>query len=81
MVTQPITSRIERILRKNFLIKIRKPLPKVNLVKDVQFNPMEFLEMIFYVENEFKIELQDSDLNRIHTVGDLVQCVQKYSTQ
>jgi acyl carrier protein len=40
---------------------------------------MEFLEMIFYVENEFNIELQDNDLNKIHTVGDLVQCVQKYS--
>jgi acyl carrier protein len=42
---------------------------------------MEFLEMIFYVENEFNIELQDNDLKKIHTVGDLVQCVQKYSSQ
>ena len=74
-----ITPRIEKIFRKRFLINLGKPINRVNLVKDVQFNPMEFLEMIFYVENEFNIELQDNDLKKIHTVGDLVQCVQKYS--
>ena len=76
-----ITSRIKRIFKSHFLINIRKPIAQANLVRDMQINPMEFLEMIFYVENEFNIELQDNDLNKIHTVGDLVQCVQKYSNQ
>jgi len=80
-VKNPIIPRIERIFKKHFLIKLGQPINRVNLVKDVQFNPMEFLEMIFYVENEFNIELQDNDLKKIHTVGDLVQCVQKYSSQ
>ena len=74
-----VTSRVKRIFEKHFLINIRKPIAKADLVKDMQINPMEFLEMIFYVENEFEIELQDNDLQKIHTVGDIVQCVQRYA--
>jgi acyl carrier protein len=76
-----IATRIKHIFKSHFLINIRKPIAKANLVRDMQINPMEFLEMIFYVENEFNIELQDRDLQQIQTVGDIVQCVQRYSPQ
>ena len=74
-----ISRRIERIFKSHFLINIRKPIAKANLVRDMQINPMEFLEIIFCVENEFNIELQDHDLPQIQTVGDLVQCVERYA--
>lgn len=62
------------------MIKMPSYINRVNLSRDIHINPLEFLEMIFYVENEFNIELPDNDLQKIQTVGDLVQCVQKYSS-
>ncbi|MES2732253.1 MAG: acyl carrier protein [Bacteroidota bacterium] len=74
-----ITSKVKRIFKSHFLINIRKPIAHAYLTRDMQINPMEFLEMIFYVENEFGIELQDKDLQQIQTVADLVQCVERYT--
>jgi acyl carrier protein len=74
-----IASKIKRIFKSHFLINIRKPIAKANLVRDMQINPMEFLEMILCVEHEFGIELPDTDLPLIQTVGDLVECVEKHS--
>lgn len=74
-----ITSKVRRIFKSHFLINIRKPIAQANLVRDMQINPMEFLEMILCVEKEFGIELQDKDLQQIQTVKDLVQCVERYA--
>jgi acyl carrier protein len=74
-----ITSKVRQIFKSHFLINIRKPIAKTDLVRDMQINPMEFLEMILCVEKEFGIELQDGDLQQIQTVKDIVQCVERYS--
>ncbi len=42
-------------------------------------NELEQNEMLCYVENEFNINIDDQEISKINTVGDLIHTVKKYT--
>lgn len=74
-----ITTALLEILHRNFLIHVEKLSNRLNLSKDLGMNELEQREMLYYVENEFNIQIDDREVAKINTVGDLVNTVRKYS--
>ena len=60
------------------MMNIRRLSYTQDLSKDLRLNQYEFNEMLLYVENEFHINIEDNELPAIHTIGDLVYCVEKH---
>lgn len=51
-----------------------------NLTKDLGFDSLKIVELIFQIEQNYNIEFDDNDLNfsSIKTVGDLKKILQRY---
>ena len=58
-----IINTILRILNQQFLIPVQHLNLKYKFYQDLQMNYLEQMEMLFYVEKEFKINIEDKELN------------------
>ncbi|MFN0049244.1 MAG: acyl carrier protein [Cytophagales bacterium] len=74
-----IPNALLHILHTNFLIHIENLSYHLNLTKDLGMNQLEQMEMLYYVENEFNINIDDREVAKINTVRDLVNAVRKYA--
>jgi len=48
-------------------------------VDDLNADSLDLVEMIMSLEEEFKIEIPDDDVEKIHTVGDAVDYIQEHT--
>lgn len=68
-----------RIFNRQFLIHINQLSERHNFSRDLGMNELERMEMLYYVENEFHINIDDREVKKISTVADLITTVQKYA--
>lgn len=47
-----------------------------SFVDDLGFDDLDMIELLFEVEEEFDIEIPDSEAEKINTVGEMVQYIQ-----
>lgn len=50
--------------------------PDTNLMKDLEADSLDAVEIIMAIEEEFGIEIPDEDAEKIQLVGDLVKYVE-----
>ena len=74
-----IQTKIGRIFKQHFLIP-RNQVRAGKKLKDLGLNTMEQMEVMLYLESEFRIDLDDRDVQQIQTVGDAIACVERYTT-
>jgi len=75
LMSKIVLSRMERILSRHFFIK-RKTINSQKKFQDLGLNSMEVNEVLFYMEHEFHISLDDQVANHICTVGDALVAVE-----
>lgn len=44
--------------------------------KDLKFDSLDSIELIIQIEDEFKIELDDEEIEKVETIKDLINYVQ-----
>ena len=49
-----------------------------DFIKDLMLDSIEVFQVIMGIEEEFKIEIKNTDLNNIHTVSDAVKAIERY---
>lgn len=52
--------------------------PKASFVDDLGADSLGLLEIVMSIEEEFGIEISDSDAKKIKTVGDAMKYLKKY---
>ncbi|MDX2191141.1 MAG: acyl carrier protein [Bacteroidota bacterium] len=77
-MNRQILNTIKQIFEKHLMLHAPKFTYNQDLHKDLYINEYELNEMLLYVENEFHIQIDDREIPSLHTVGDLVYCVQKH---
>jgi acyl carrier protein len=70
-----VKERIAYILHKHFLIGEQTELASYKKFSVLGLNIMEQMELLWYLENEFEIELEDREVMTLQTIGDAVTCV------
>ena len=50
--------------------------PETNLMKDLEADSLDAVEIIMAIEEEFEIEIPDEDAEKFQLVGDLVRYVE-----
>lgn len=79
-----IINTLLRILNHQFLIPVQHLNLKYKFYQDLQMNYLEQMEMLLYVEKEFRIDIEDKEINKLIRVNDLVHCIEnhvKYDAQ
>ncbi len=46
--------------------------PETNLQKDLNADSVDVVELLFAIEDEFDIEIPEEEIEKIHTIGDIV---------
>lgn len=77
-VMEAIYKEIKKVLTKNFFINPQAISPTRRFRSDLGLNSVEFLEMVFDVENAFGINIPDEQLERVRTVHDMARCVEHH---
>ena len=72
-----VLHRFHKIFRQHFLISPSK-LKARRKLQDLGLNHFEMNEVFFYLENEFHIDLSDSEVQSILTVGDAISAVKRH---
>lgn len=52
--------------------------PEMDLVKDLDLNSLDVVNLIVTFEDEFGIEISDRAIKDLKTVGDIVECLERY---
>lgn len=75
MTIQELSNKVRELIA----YKLEMPLDKVNeeddIVSDLGADSLDTVEVIMAVEDEFEVEILDTDAARLHTVGDYVNFV------
>ena len=79
MNDQKISERIHKILGwySRDLDALKHGAPETRILNDLRVNSARFVDLILAVEDEFDIEIMDSETNLINTIGDLNIIVKK----
>ncbi|MEI4259896.1 MAG: acyl carrier protein [Candidatus Dasytiphilus stammeri] len=70
-----IEERIKKILSKQLKIKTEKILNKHSFVKDLRADSLDTVELFMALEEEFNIEIQDEEAEKITTVQEAINYV------
>jgi acyl carrier protein len=73
----PIFKHFIQFLSKNFFIPEAIIMPWKHFRSDLGLNSIEFLELIVYVENTYDIQIPDEELEKINTVKNLTDYLEK----
>ena len=52
--------------------------PEMDLVKDLDLNSLDVVNLIVTFEDEFGIEISDRAIKDLKTVEDIVECLERY---
>ncbi|AII52093.1 acyl carrier protein [Hymenobacter sp. APR13] len=66
---------VERMLHRQRRNPARPLTPTTRLVHDLGFDSVDVVELTLNLESRFHIEIADAELEELHTVQDVLNCV------
>ncbi len=74
---EQILSRIKPIIANQLHISEDKITPEANLIKDLNIESLDTIELTMAIEEEFHIEIPDEDAEAMKTVDDILIYIEK----
>ena len=68
--------KIKKLLVEEMGIDVTSITPEAKLIADLKLNSLELAEFILTCEEEFEIMIQDDDLKRLVSVGDIAEYIE-----
>jgi len=70
--------KIKKILVDQLSVSEDKITMEANIVEDLEADSLTVMQIIMELEEEFGMTVEDEDVNKLHTVGDIVKyCEEK----
>ena len=70
-----VQSRVEKLIVEHLGVESEKVTREASFVDDLGADSLDVIELAMAVEEEFGIEVPDDEVNKIDTVGDLIDYV------
>jgi acyl carrier protein len=71
-----ISARVAAVLQKSLMLDPERFTPTALLVDDLGVSSLDRFELLMDLEDEFKIEMNETELVSVRTVGDLTMYIQ-----
>jgi len=71
-----IVTRVSNVVAENLGVEAEKVQPTSSFVEDLGADSLDTVELVMALEEEFGIEIPDSDAEKINTVQDAVDFVE-----
>lgn len=66
------------LIAKTLDVDKKKLSEKTNLVKDLEIESLDLVDLVAAFEEEFDIEIADKDIKNIQTVGDIIKYAEEH---
>lgn len=73
-----VFEKLKKILADQFDVEENKITLETNMVDDLGADSLDVVDLLMSVEDEFEIEIPDSDVENMKTVGDVVKYVEDH---
>ena len=70
-----IFQKIQKIIVEQLDVEEEKVTGNASFIEDLGADPLDIVELIMALEEEFDIEIPDSDAEKVVTVGDVVDYI------
>ena len=74
-----IESRIKEIVAENLGMDKSEIKPESKFIEDLGADSLDLLELLMVLEEEYNMEIADSDAEKMLTVGDVVTYIQRHT--
>ena len=69
--------KLKEILVEEIDINPDKIVPSAELINDLEINSLELAELALRCDEEFGVEIEDEDIHRLITVGDVANYIEE----
>lgn len=69
--------RLQKILSRLLVHELEEVTKEANLFEDLGADSLDYVEMVFLLEEEFDVEIADNDLDKVKTVNDILELLEK----
>jgi acyl carrier protein len=76
-----IEQKIKSIIVEQLGIDEDEVTPQSSFLEDLGADSLDIVELVMAVEEEFKIEIPDEDVENLHTVQDLTNYIKAHAVQ
>ncbi len=73
--TEESIKKITKLISENLGVDVEKVVPQAKLAEDLGADSLDTVELVMKLEEEFKIEIDDSEAEKISTVQDVVDFI------
>ena len=71
-----VFEKIKAILAEQFDVEEDKIPPETNIAEDLGADSLDVVDLLMTLEDEFDVEIPDSEVDNIRTVGNLVKFIE-----
>ena len=73
-----IEEKVKKIIAEQLNVEIAEIKPEASFIEDLGADSLDTVELVMAFEDEFGIEIPDEDAEKIKTVGDVINAINKY---
>ena len=73
-----VEEKVKKIIAEKLSVDMEDIVPEASFVDDLGADSLDLVELIMTMEEEFDIDISDEDAEKITTVKDAMDYVQKY---
>ena len=74
-------SLVNKIIHEKFEVPMEKLTPEANLRSDLQLDSLDFVDMVVLLEQKVRVPVQDVDITKIVSLGDIYNLVEQISAK
>ena len=74
-----IFARVQRVIAGKLGISEENVTLESDFIKDLGADSLDVAELVMLFENEFSVEIPDSEMEKVKTVGDVVSYLEQHS--
>jgi acyl carrier protein len=74
-----IQERVKQIVVKQLSVEESKVVPEAKFIDDLGADSLDTVELVMAFEEEFKIDIPDSDAEGIRSVGDAIKYIEQHA--
>jgi acyl carrier protein len=78
MRMENIEQKVKEIIADRLGVDPEEVTPEASFVEDLGADSLDTVELVMALEEEFGIEIPDEDAEKIQTVGDAIEYIQKH---
>ena len=72
-----VLDKIKEMIVEQLGVSAEEVQPETNLMKDLEADSLDAVEIIMAIEDEYDIEIPDEDAEKFQTISDIVNYVEK----